>query len=182
MECSADPPLERKRFELSVPRARELLLIAAEKGPEVDHGWFRKARSLLTGDQRFESLSLHQRVYCVPHPKVYRGPDEPTREWRWRSCLASGIMDGSIGTSKKQRRCSTNSGRLTDIAVPARGARDQIRRDLDRPSPAAARRDRSGRSNAIASAASVNINADDGSGTWPITATAGAAPVSIEPG
>src|ERR1700730_642878 len=38
------------------------------------------------------------------------------------------------------------------------------------------------RSNAIASTAAIKIKADDGSGTWPITATAGVELISIEPG
>jgi len=38
------------------------------------------------------------------------------------------------------------------------------------------------RSKAIASTAAIKIKADDGSGTWPITATAGVELISIEPG
>ena len=38
------------------------------------------------------------------------------------------------------------------------------------------------RSNAIASTAAIKIKADDGSGTWPITATAGVELISIKPG
>jgi hypothetical protein len=37
------------------------------------------------------------------------------------------------------------------------------------------------RCNVIASTAPININADDGSGTWPITATAGVELISVEP-
>jgi hypothetical protein len=38
------------------------------------------------------------------------------------------------------------------------------------------------RSTAIASTAAMKINADDGSGTWPITSTVGVEFISIEPG
>jgi DNA-binding MarR family transcriptional regulator len=42
------------------------------------------------------ALSADDLQAAGAHPKVYRGPDEPTREWRWPSCSPSGIIDGSI--------------------------------------------------------------------------------------
>jgi len=42
-----DSPLEQEGFELPVPLARELLLLAKEKGPEVDLRVVSKGQSLL---------------------------------------------------------------------------------------------------------------------------------------
>src|ERR1700730_4209460 len=51
-------------YHLSVPLATASFILREEKEPEVNQRGLERRRSFSRGDQRFESVSLHRRVYA----------------------------------------------------------------------------------------------------------------------
>ena len=79
VEFATDSPLEQMGFKLSVPLARIRLIFAEEKGLQIDQSGQNRP-SVFTGDQRFESHLLQQRVSRTPRHPI--GPGETSKASR----------------------------------------------------------------------------------------------------